>query len=409
MNTAREARAALLLLVLWAAWPAAAQPELPEQEEEEPLKIELSRPPPRPGTPEEQIRTLLESSGLAARARRAPSTAEQQAIGAIGGETGQASQHFARLFSQEFEPESIIQGVADQLVSSYDQSATDALLEWYRSPTGEKVGAAIAGVHSPDGEAQLMAFAQRIRSQPPTPQRRQLAEGLDEVTETSLGLTFITTEMSLSLTLALDRVQGATVDPGQRAAAIRRRLSRVIPNEARTYLLFLTRTFSMQEVEEYVAFSKSDPARWFRRASREGYQRAMAGALRAFEASFAAWAEQRDIPQSRTAAETEGRLYGAGRQDHECLPQALRRDGDCEDVVCQAGTAAFIRECLEASQPTPVQCKRVPTSAQARTSRQWRIRACLRLRRADRFCRALMSEIRAQCEQRKQPTAAEPS
>jgi hypothetical protein len=409
MTVLRKARAALLLLVLGAAWPAAAQLDFPEEEEEEPLKIELSQPPAKRSTAEEQIRTLLELSGLAARARRAPTTAQRQAIAAIGGETGQASQHFARLFSEEFEPESILQGVVDQLVSGYDQSTTRALLEWYRSPTGEKIGAAIAGLHSPEGEAQLMAFARRIRSQPPTPQRRQLAERLDEATETSRGLTFITTEMNLSLTTALDRVQGVTADPDQRATAIRRRLSGVISTEARTYLLFLTRTFSMKEVEEYVAFSQSDPARWLRRASRVGYQQGIADALRAFEASFSGWVEQRDVARSREMAEAEGRLYGTGKQDHECLPQALRREGDCEDVVCQASTKAFLSKCLEASQPTPGQCNRVPASSQARASRQWRLRVCGRLRRGDRFCRALMSDIQAHCEQRKQPTAAEPS
>jgi hypothetical protein len=404
----RKARAALLLLVLGAAWPAAAQLDLPEEKEEEPLKIELTRPPTKRTGPEEQIRTLLELSGLAARARGAPSTAWRQAIAAIGGDTGQASQHFARLFSEEFEPESILQDVVDQLVSSYDQSATGALLEWYRSPTGEKIGAATAGVHSPEGEAQLMAFARRVRSQPPTRQRQQLAEGLEQATETSQGLTLIAIAMNLSLTTALNRVQGVTVHPDQTAATIRRRLSGVTPAEARIYLLFLTRTFSMKEVEEYVAFSQSDPARWFRRAYRDGYQQGIADALSAFEASFSAWMEQRDLPQSREAAEAEGRLYGTGRQDHECLPQTLRRDGDCEDVVCEASTGAFLSECLDASQPTPGYCSRMPASSDVRASLQWRLRVCGRFRRADRFCRALMSETQAHCEQRRQPTAAEP-
>jgi hypothetical protein len=326
----RKARAALLLLVLGAAWPAAAQLDFPEEKEEEPLTIELSQPPTKRITPEEQIRTLLELSGLAARARRAPNAAWRQAIAAIGGDTGQASRHFARLFSEEFEPESILQGVVDQLVSSYDQSATGALLEWYRSPSGEKIGAAIAGVHSPEGEAQLMAFARRARSQPPTPQRRQLAEGLEEATETSQGLTFIAIAMNLSLTTELNRVQGVAVDPDRTTATIRRRLSGVIRAEARTYLLFLTRTFSMKEVEEYVAFSQSDPARWFRRASRDGYQQGIADALSAFEASFSKAARQRrrraasTVPGDRTTSALHGRFDATATARTWCARPAPR-------------------------------------------------------------------------------------
>jgi hypothetical protein len=254
-----------------------------------------------------------------------------------------------------------------------------------------------------------MAFARRAQSQPPTALRQQLAARLDQATETSQQLIAPAVEMNLSLTTALNRLQVGTVDPDRTTAVIRRRLSARIPPEARTYLLFVTRALSTDEVEEYRAFSQSDPARWLRRTSRAGYQQGVAAALGAFAASFSAWREQRDLPQSREAAEEEGRLFGDKRLDQECLPQALRRDGACEDVVCEASTAAFLSECLDASQPTPAQCAQVPASSDFRASIQWQFKVCGRFRRADRFCRALMRRLQAYCEQREQPTAAEPS
>jgi hypothetical protein len=407
-NILRKARGALFLLVLAAAWPAAGQLDLPD-EEEETFGIELSRDPLRQLDPEEQIRTLLELGGLAARVRQIPHNASQQAIAAIGGDTGSSSQHFAQLFAEEFDPESILQGIVDQLVSSYDRSAAGVVLDWYRSPTGKKVGAAIATAHSPDGQGQLTAFARRSQSQSPTALRQQLAVRLDEATETSQEMIALTAETNLSLTIALNRLQGVKVDPDRASAAIHRRLSARIPLEARTYLRFVTRTLSTDEVEQYIAFSQSDPARWFRRTSRAGYQQRIAAALAAFTTRFYAWMEQRDLPQSREEAAADGRLFGARRLDQECLPQALRRDSACEDVVCEASTATFLSKCLDASHPTPEQCTQVPTSSDMRVSLQWQLKVCGRFRRADRFCRALMRSLQAHCERRKQPTAAEPS
>ena len=140
----------------------------------------------------------------------------------------------------------------------------------------------------------------------------------------------------------------------------------------------------MGEVEKYLEFSQSDPARWFRRNSRAGYQKGIATALSAFATSFSAWIEQRDAPQSRESAKADGRLYGAKRLDQECLTQALRLDGKCEDVVCKASSAAFLSGCLRASQSTPQQCDSVPAASDTKASTQWRLKVCRRFRRTSR-------------------------
>jgi len=254
-----------------------------------------------------------------------------------------------------------------------------------------------------------MAFARRAQSQPPTAPRRELAERLDQATETSRQLSELAIQMHLSLTAALNRLQGVEVDPDRTTAAVRRRLSARIPLEARIYLLFVTRALSTDGLEEYMAFSQSDPARWFRRTTGAGYQRGIAAALAAFETRFSAWMEERDLPGSREQAEEEGRLFGSTRLDQECFPKALRRDSACEDVACEASTAAFLRECLDASKPTPGQCTQVPASSDFRASIQWYLKVCGRFGRADRFCRALVRGLQDHCERRKQPAAAEPS
>ena len=336
---------------------------------------------------EERVLTLLERSGLAARIRETPSLAATQVLSALGGNTGTPTLDFTRLFVQPLAPEAILQSVTDALLTELDAETFDALVTGYRWGPGSDVAEAIARTDSPDGRAQLAGYARRIRSDPPSLQRRELVRQIDEATGLSETRTAIVVAMTVSVTRALDRTlgierSGVQADPAWMIAAVRARLEAPTREQARAYLLFVTRTLAPASLSEFLELLRTDAARRYARTANAAYERGVGAGLETFDEHFTAWLAQQEMPALREAAREQGRSFGGGLPGDHCLREAFRRDRHCRDVACEAVNIDFLDACLAASLRTPELCAAA---------------SCTQQGRGDRFCRRLMTSVEARC------------
>jgi hypothetical protein len=349
--------------------------------------VALSAAAAEPSHHEQQIRLLLDRSGFTARIRETPQRAATQVISALGGHTGDGTQQFVQRFAAAFDAEPIVQRVTDALVLEYDAESVEALSTGYGYAPGSDVADGMARVDSPDGRAQLDAFSRRILGDPPSPRRRALIQQIDEAMGLSATRLATAVAMTVSVTQALDRVldvqrSGAQAEPGWMAGAIRRRLEVPIQVEAYSYLLFVTRTLTHAALSDFLQFAQTDAARAFARSANAAYEHAVGAALESFEAQFSAWLAERDAPALRAAARERGLELGGRWPADRCVVEAFRRDGLCEDLVCQAVNVEFLDACVTASRPTPALCAAA---------------GCAQRGRRDRFCRQLTASVRARC------------
>jgi hypothetical protein len=311
-----------------------------------------------------------------------------QVLSGLGGHSGGGTQQFTQLFTAGFDPEPIVQSATDALVAEYDAESVEALMVGYRYAPGSDVAEGMARVDSPDGRAQLDAYRRRIRADLPSARRRELVEQIDEALGLSATRLEIAVAMTVSVNRAADRVlgvqrSGAHAEPDWMAGVIRRRLAASSQEQARSYLLFVTRTFTPASLGEFLQFAQTDGARWLARTTNGVTERAVRAALESFEAQFSVWFDGRDAPALRAAAREAGLEFGGRWPADRCVVEAFRRDRLCKDIVCQAVNVEFLDACITASQPTPALCAAAP---------------CAQRRRGDRFCRQLMASVQARCE-----------
>ena len=174
--------------------------------------------------------------------------------------------------------DAIRQAVRAELAAQSHPAHMAALAEWHRSPIGKRRAAASAVLATPAGGKALAAFAERLRTVPPTPLRLALIEQLD--------WTEATTDDTLAVRSASARAMRLTTNSllplprRQRVSAIDRDLDIMraelhadVQDEVTTMLLFVSRELSDAELEQTIVFHGSAPARWFDAAVRQAVLR----------------------------------------------------------------------------------------------------------------------------------------
>ena len=240
-----------------------------------------------------------------------------------------------------------------------------------------------------------------------------LGRRIAEATGYSERRTSISVAMNFTVTRALDRLfQVSRVgddDIQQRMRAnIERRLSGSIRRQAYSYVLFVTRMQSTEELGDYLHFVESDAVQWIWRISSEEYEGSVRASLEVFARDFSRFLERRDTPPYREAQREEGRIFGARTRDRECVREAFRRDRRCKDVVCEFATVGFLGACLDASPRTESFCAESATAGDPKARSRWRARACMDRDRQDRICLVLMTEVQDHCQSLIRPDPVDP-
>jgi len=95
---------------------------------------------------------------------------------------GVSAQEYRRLVNDTFDAEHLMPAMEKSVSNAVNEKTLIDIVRWYRSPLGKKIATTEANVNDPDAAARLQHFTSTLESNPPTPNRQQLIEGISATT-----------------------------------------------------------------------------------------------------------------------------------------------------------------------------------------------------------------------------------
>jgi hypothetical protein len=266
---------------------------------------QLSAPTPAPTasprsitqstTPEMEARIehLLKLSGVSSQIRQFTQLQALQSSIQTRGVSPNEAARVASIIRGSFTPEIFLEPIRRELRNQYSLTMVERLLEWYRTPVARSVTATEIRMSSPESANRFAAFADRLRSDPPSSLRLDLVKRLDAVVD----LSELQMSMAKSVLRAVAEHLNPQLPPARRVTekqlqAIVQAVEQqrpMIKERTLARLLFIYDSVSDQDLQEYVQFWESESGQWFRtlylRASLEGVQRAALSMINALSRS----------------------------------------------------------------------------------------------------------------------------
>lgn len=376
------------------------------------LAAALAPFPAQSGTsPEAGARELMAASGLSRNL-----TATQQSIGEQaalqaadqGAMSPEESSRLADLYGNAFDAERMETAIVAAIAADFDADRARELLAWYATPPLQKVLAAYADLDGKEGEQKLSSWLEEIQNEPPAQQRLDLAQRLDAATATTDQLTALVG----SLTVAMIRGHAAVTKslglPASSEAEIeatftmvQEQIRPVMQQQALLILLYTSRQLDDDELLAYATSAEGPAQQWFSKVRLKGFERGYSGASRRIGEELGKWLPQRVDRNQLEVGRAQGRGFGAGKVDAECLATTLEREQACQGLSCQFQAQGYLASCLEVASRTEQTCADVPDREDIVLSAQWQAVSCSEIGRSDEFCRQILRNIQRNCHAEK--------
>ncbi len=203
------------------------------------------------------------------------------------------------IMTRAFAADALYVRVRNTFVTAGNAPRLQAVLEFSRSPLARQMTDLERAAVSPEGLAQLQAFAERLKTSRPSPERLDLIRRLDAAT----GATDLNVDVALATIQSMAKVVDAVAPPGKRlrsgeldAVLARTRAALHEPTRVgmSVQLQFAYRSVSDSELAQYVQVHETDAARWFSQLLRKGFVEAIgASATSAAEELTRAFLQQK--------------------------------------------------------------------------------------------------------------------
>ncbi len=166
------------------------------------------------------------------------------------------------------EPEDFSRTVSQYMVKNYRSGYVKPLMNWYRSPLGQKVVAGEKQVNDSAYNIDKEQFVERLKFYPPREERLALIEGLEK----SMGLTDQSLDVFMTLVKVLIPLNKHLEDRSTRSVVneIRQELYDSFQEQVLRNLLFAYRDVTDKELEQYRRFVSTGAGRWFVQSSQKG-------------------------------------------------------------------------------------------------------------------------------------------
>lgn len=176
-----------------------------------------------------------------------------------------------RMMTEAVNPAATYPVFREGMRSRVDDALLAEVLTWYRTPIGRKLAKLAVDAESPQGQAELPAFAEKVRRDPPGEERIALVDRLDAglgLTETKLDVFGVSLKMMAQM-LESAGSQGARARMSEDVVSVMRNRMRASarPTSLLT-LLYAYRAVPDAELESYVEFLETDAGRWYSRTTR---------------------------------------------------------------------------------------------------------------------------------------------
>jgi hypothetical protein len=225
-------------------------------------------------SPAENLDEILKLSGLKTQVGQIPVEIKtdfvRQQQAAEFKLTPKNSDRILKILMESYNASDLEQSVVDHLKEHYDPARASAELEMLRSPLSRKMTKLETAASAPEAQKEIQAYANKLRSQPPEPERVALVKRLDRVTGT--------TDLSLELLVAISMVNvGISNDfnpPEKRlkpdqleqmAGRMRKEMAGPVENSTFMSFLYMYRDVPDRALKEYVDLYDNETTAWFKR------------------------------------------------------------------------------------------------------------------------------------------------
>jgi hypothetical protein len=194
---------------------------------------------------------------------------------------------FVQAAQQSFDSEKIRSKVHAALVRSLDPPLIQQVMRWFETPLGRKITALEHAASAPEAFKEIQNFADQLKSDPPRASRLALVERLDIASGASEKAAEIRILSFLATFTAMNQVkpEDQRIDTqGLRREVEARREEILSHNKMMTKVGFLYsyRSLSDADLERYVSFSESEPAKTYDDQTYEALKAALLGAISAY-------------------------------------------------------------------------------------------------------------------------------
>jgi len=173
-----------------------------------------------------------------------------------------------KIVRREFGEEKLEHRILTRLADASQNEHLEAVLDWLRSPLGERVSNAWVAASDPATLSAMKSFVEEKNANPPSRRRVELIERFNESALTSEISSNTLLLAALGAAVMVDAIRPADqrIGPEELRASTDARQQLVIPifNEMSSIVYLLVfRDFSDEELEAVVQFAESDDGRWY--------------------------------------------------------------------------------------------------------------------------------------------------
>lgn len=356
------------------------------------------------------INRLIDESGMKQTIESFASSAREQMAAGTTELSSEDERQLLSLFQAVFATHIIRDHVVDALEQRYDPIYDAELKRWFASELGSAIRDEEIRAQTPDATSDLLEFIQASESQPPNPERLELAHRLNRARGSSeLSLRLLTEILRGTVvgTSIVSNMDGQAPTVAELEAMVESQigpLDALLEQQMVASLLYTGRNFSLADNRAYLKHIESDAGRWFYSTTGEGLVGAMMLAGRGFGIHSAAWVQDLrgnaaadNTEERRQAAAKAGHAFAASNSQSACVDEVYDRRRSCKEDACFSEARAFAEGCFATAKSDPGLCDGVPGAEDLATTIYWRLSRCDERGTPDGYCNAAVGALQDYC------------
>jgi hypothetical protein len=224
-------------------------------------------------SPAENIDEILMLSGIKAEVGQIPGEIKsgfvRQQQSAEFKLTPKNSDRVLKILMESYNPSDLERSITDYFNEHYDPAQATAELKILRSPLSRKMTKLETAASAPEGRQDMQAYANKLRADPPEPERMALVKRLDRVT----GTTDVGVDLLVAISMVNVGISNSFNPPEKRlnqdqlkqmAGRMRKEVSGPVENATLVSFLYMYRDVPDGELKEYVDLYDNETTEWFK-------------------------------------------------------------------------------------------------------------------------------------------------
>ncbi len=194
------------------------------------------------------------------------------------------NKEFPNLFDESFKVDELSSTVINYFHNNFDQQRILLVLNWLRSPLGERLSRLELSAQSPEARQGMINFSAQLQSNPSSQERINLAQRLDEATNSTRFIEEVVKATTVSTMKGLQPMfsDDKTFTEERLEEETNKNISQnreIFKNATLVSFLFTYRSVSDEELMKYIDFSESDAGKRYNKISQQAFLEAISSSF----------------------------------------------------------------------------------------------------------------------------------